>query len=109
MPDMEKVIKGLRICIDRVPGKYTCDKCPYETHGNECEIDLSEDALALLKEQPEIVRCKDCKHRPTQTEPYKTVGFSLEFPDYKCPCQCSDGYYSWYPEDDWFCANGERR
>ena len=53
----------------------------------------------------EIVRCKDCKHRPKQTEPGKTVGFSLEFPSYRCPCY--DGYYSWYPDDDWFCANGE--
>ena len=51
MAELEKVIKALRVCIDRVPGKYTCDECPYETHGNNCEIDLSEDALALLKEQ----------------------------------------------------------
>ena len=20
-----------------------------------------------------------------------------------------EGWYSWYPEDDWFCANGERK
>lgn len=61
-----------------------------------------------LKEQPEIVRCKDCKHRPKQTEPSKTYGFSIEFPEgSKCPCQCDDGYYSWYPKDDWFCADGE--
>lgn len=55
----------------------------------------------------EIVRCKYCKHRPTQTEPGKE-GFTLEFPDYICPCQCDDGFYSWYPSDDWFCAYGER-
>ena len=65
---------------------------------------------ALLKEQPEIVRCRDCKHRPTQTEPPKTYGFSIEFPEgSKCPCQCDDGFYSWYPNDDWFCADGERK
>ena len=58
----------------------------------------------------ELVRCKDCKYRPKQTEPPETYGFSIEFPEgSKCPCQCSgDGYYSWYPEDDWFCADGER-
>ena len=68
------------------------------------------DAIALLKEQPEIVRCRDCKHRPTQTEPPKTYGFSIEFPEgSKCPCQCDDGFYSWYPNGDWFCANGERK
>lgn len=51
MPDREKVIKGLEVCIDREPGKYDCYKCPYETDGNDCEINLSKDALALLKEQ----------------------------------------------------------
>ena len=70
------------------------------------------DVLSLLKEQPEIVRCKDCKHRPKEPN-FKTYesGFDIEFPEgSKCPCQCSsDEYYSWYPEDDWFCADGERR
>jgi hypothetical protein len=55
-----------------------------------------------------VVRCKDCKHRPIQTEPPKTYGFSIEFPEgSKCPCQCDDGFYSWYPADNWFCADGE--
>ena len=56
----------------------------------------------------ELVRCKDCKHRPHR-EKERDTGFALDFPDYKCPCQCSDGWYSWYPSDDWFCANGERK
>ena len=57
------------------------------------------------KDMVEVVRCKDCKHRPKK--PYR---FDIEFPEgSKCPCQCSDDqYYSWYPEDDWYCANGER-
>ena len=55
-----------------------------------------------------VVRCRDCKHRPTQTEPPKTYGFSIEFPEgSRCPCQCDDGFYSWYPSDDWFCADAE--
>ena len=61
-----------------------------------------------LKEHEELVRCKDCKHRPIMPKDH-TDGFDLEFPDNKCPCQCDDGWYSWYPEDNWFCANGERK
>ena len=56
----------------------------------------------------EIVRCKDCKHRPIMPKDH-TDGFDLKFPDNKCPCQCEDGWYSWYPEDNWFCAYGERK
>ena len=51
----------------------------------------------------EIVRCKDCVHRPKGTNNH-----DLEFPDYVCPCQCDDFWYNWMPKDDWFCANGER-
>ena len=60
----------------------------------------------------ELVRCKDCKHRPIKPDNYNPIttdGFALEFPDEKCPCQCSDRWYSKYPDDDWFCPNGERR
>lgn len=60
----------------------------------------------------DLVRCKDCKHRPIKPDNYNPIttdGFALEFPDEKCPCQCSDGWYSKYPDDDWFCPNGERR
>ena len=62
-------------------------------------------------EMDELIRCKDCKHRPIKPDNYKGYGFSLNFPDYdyRCPCRCDDPYYSWYPDDDWFCANGERR
>ena len=55
----------------------------------------------------EVVRCKDCKHKPTGSG----VNHDIEFPeqDYRCPCRCEDYWYSWMPDDDWFCANGERR
>ena len=52
----------------------------------------------------ELVRCKDCKHRPTGTN-----RDDLVFPDEKCPCQCEDFWYSWKPSDDWFCGNGKRK
>lgn len=64
------------------------------------------------KHDDDIVRCKDCKHRPKEPD-WKTYenGFDIEFPEgSKCPCQCSgDEYYSWYPKDNWFCADGERK
>lgn len=53
MIDREKVINGLEVCVNRVPGKYDCNKCPYEIDGNYCEINLEKDALILLKEQEE--------------------------------------------------------
>lgn len=56
----------------------------------------------------ELVRCKDCKHRPKIDGEYEN-GFDLEFPTSKCPCQCDDGYYNWMPNNDWYCANGERK
>ena len=55
-----------------------------------------------------IIRCKDCKHRPTKPAQYKN-GFDLDFPDDKCPCKCEDDYYSWYPGDNWYCASAERK
>ena len=57
-----------------------------------------------------IVRCKDCKHRPELKLYSDRKGnyTAVEFPaGSKCPCQCEDFFYSWYPKDDWFCANGE--
>ena len=62
----------------------------------------------------EVIRCKDCKHRPKiddgDVENYTANGFGLEFPDdFECPCRCEDPYYSWMPKDDWYCGNGERK
>ena len=54
------------------------------------------------------ILCKECIHRPKMPDNH-VDGFDLEFPDHKCPCQCEDGFYSWYPADDWFCADGERK
>lgn len=57
----------------------------------------------------EVVRCKDCKHRPTSIDG-ATQGFDVDFAwDSLCPCQCDDGWYNWYPPDKWYCPSGERR
>ena len=81
-----------------------------------CQRWILKDTIALLKEQDDkdinvpikIIRCKDCKHRPTDQE-NEGLGQSLVFPDDTCPCQIGDNWYSWMPKDDWFCADGERR
>ena len=51
---------------------------------------LCRSAVALLKEQPEIVRCKDCWKRP-----YDNCPFYEHMDD--------------MTEDDFFCACGERK
>ena len=89
--DREKVIKGLeeteimlKQAVDRggemaVMGAFKC-------------LNNVTDALALLKEQEAVVRCKDCKRRGT----------------YDCPVYVGgDGMCS--EPDDWFCADGERK
>lgn len=60
-----------------------------------------------------LIVCKDCKHRPISIDEKDQSGFNLIAPngetDYMCPCINEvDGYYSWMPDDDFFCANGER-
>ena len=95
--DREKVIKQLEN-----------DAIATDTGYVEVPLWLFSEIIAVLKEQEAVVRCKDCKHRPIKPNDYET-GFDLEFPDGKCPCQCDDGWYSWYPHDNWYCADGERR
>lgn len=85
MPDREKVIKGLEHCFH---GQECCGdiECPYYIEHlsdscclEECQENLKEDIIALLKEQEtaniykcqncgtwvsaeNVVRCKDCCH-----------------------------------------------
>lgn len=65
------------------------------------------DRNGIVEDVVEVVRCKDCIHKPTGSG----VNHDITFPeqDYRCPCRCEDYWYSWMPNDDWFCANGERR
>lgn len=81
------------ICHALQKTKYSVKECPLVSVND------------IKTVQPEIVRCKDCKHRPDGTG----VNHDLEFPDDRCPCKCEDYWYSWKPDDNWFCGNGERR
>lgn len=59
----------------------------------------------------EVVRCKDCIHRPSRIPGASDdhEGLNLEFPDDWCPMQCEDGWYNRMPGDDFFCGYGERK
>ena len=87
------------------------DKAMYESGLREQLADDSGSYDSLIQTQPEIIYCKDCKHRPKATRADEKVfyGFSVKFPDEKCPCYCEDGWYGWYPEDDFYCGYAERR
>ena len=85
-------------------------------NGGNFRFGVLNSVRANLANQPAVdaapvVRCRDCKHRPTdnRVRDDDPTGLAIEFPDSRCPCQCEDGWYNWYPNDDWFCANGERR
>ncbi len=60
----------------------------------------------------DICLCKDCKHRPVKEDvDGDNYGFNLIEPtedDDRCPCLVDDGWYSWMPEDDFYCGYGER-
>ena len=49
MADLEKVIQALEECTKY---EYHCDKCPYKPTDDEtdCSMELTRDALKLLKE-----------------------------------------------------------
>lgn len=56
-----------------------------------------------------VIRCKDCKHRPWKVYDDKGKFLGVDAPDEMCPCQCEDNFYNYVPDDDWYCANGERK
>lgn len=105
-----KILRNEKFCVitaevcDR-----ECGKCQLVMDSGKI-IKAYDLAIEMLSE-PEIIRCKDCKHRPKATRADKKVfsGFSVEFPDEKCPCQCGDVWYNWYPEDDFYCGYAEGR
>ena len=119
MPDREKVIRGLKQCTSFGEIGLTedeCNDCPYYGESYKtglCWVEMNRDALALLKEhqeqietlkqtaqsmmegivvsQPQIVRCKDCKHGIGDENAF-VCGLK----------QLTAGM-------DWFCADGERK
>ena len=90
---------------------------PQIEHGRICICDFfkvgdrSNWNLRAIAGYKPVVLCKDCKHRPIKASD-EGNGFDYEAPegDYKCSCYNeADGWYSWMPADDFYCAYGERR
>lgn len=90
-----------------------CGYCRFRYDGichalQKTQYNMNECPLVIIDDTVDVVRCKDCKHRPERPE--GAVYYEdLIFPDGVCPCQCDDYFYSWIPDDDWFCADGERK
>ena len=67
----------------------------------------------IIDQQPtadvaEIVRCKDCIHRPKKIMD-ECTGFDYEFEEeYACPGYCDDGYYAQDFGDVFYCAWGKK-
>lgn len=59
----------------------------------------------------EVVRCKDCIHRPIMEFDDVMPPLIDEedyYRDYQCPYVGGDDYYNVMPDDNWFCNHGER-
>ena len=106
MIDRDKVIKGFECCHvmvhDLGPDKTSCGICPYKDVQTEEQIDLGgieciavlhDDALALLKEQEAVVRCKDCNYYDGD----ENIGIGTCVKNGVCSTP------------DWFCADGESK
>ena len=89
--DREKVIVEIE---DALSGNLAKAGYVYKLSLNGLKDKALIDALAMLKEQEAVIRCKDCKHSEKCVEPYK---------DYWC------NLYEGYKWQDWFCADGERK
>ena len=91
---LEKIMKGLESCATR----HYCGECPYfqvDDKDADCITKLMRDVMELLKDQPQIVRCMDCKH------------YLLPDGETRGECRARAG---WFPvDDDFFCADGEMK
>ena len=81
MADIEKVIQIIAKAKEKSK-EYGLDEI-------RMTIEFADVLVELLKEQPKIVRCKDCIYYHTSC------------------CQCS--WANDAEHDDYFCADGERR
>ena len=96
MNDKEKVIKGLEFTKAMITFNPSTGKDIEPGNLNELDkisYDACVGAIALLKEQETIVRCKDCKYCEYQQAEKEW---------------CKKGHLHGNAEK-WFCADGERK
>lgn len=114
------------VYIPNMEKPKNCFQCSFND-GIYCAL-IDNDTDAFIYEDPtkvstkrldncpliEIVTCGECKHKPIKHDPEgDDFGFNLVSPngyDNLCPClNTDDGFYSYMPDDNFFCAYGERR
>ena len=61
-------------------------------------LDVMHDILSMLKEQPQIIRCNDCKHNGNSK---KCIIAAY--------CELKGEYPFPFLTNDWFCADGEKK
>lgn len=92
MVDKGKVMNALTHCMLLNDGVsiHPCEGCPYQG-SYDCADKMKSDCLELLKELEPVVHCRDCKwNSGTPSKPF---------------CMME----SMPSQEDWFCANGERK
>lgn len=68
------------------------------------ERDFEEVFIAYIREQTELIRCRECKHRPHEDKD----GYIMPpDDDYTCPYVCDDDWYSRIPSDEQYCDRAE--
>ena len=89
--DRRKGMKNGKIRFCYEIGDVPCRACDI---GDTIDYFLDEDISPTVDAMP-VVRCKDCKHR------------LLPKGETRAECMARAG---WFPvDDDWFCADGEKR
>lgn len=81
---------------------------PKQTHNG---VRFSEELVKLEFVGTELVRCKDCKHRPIpngNNHPLTPKPSEFEW-DETCPYVCADEWHNEMPDDNDFCSKGERK
>ena len=129
LKDFEALCKYVRECTG---DDIVCGLCEYDAgtvgeepmecpgfESNECFV-LKESLRKQYEMYAQVIRCKDCKHRPVYDEQKREMPprLNIEYDedgepwiwddDMTCPYLCGDSYYNQMPDDEQFCDRGER-